>query len=156
MRLRIMIGKNLLIDIRLLMRARLVHPWHLSAPTWIPPPVITCRREPLFSLFYYFVSCACAYPEHGTATGEPGAVAGVRGRWWVERGLEGARSPFLWLGVAFSSRNDGSMNGFSLASWCGVGCNTYKSIRVVLVCKKYLSGAYFRDHAEFHRGSFAV
>ena len=33
-----------------------------------------------------FVSCACVYSEHGTA-GEPGAVAGVSGRWRVEGGL---------------------------------------------------------------------
>ena len=40
-----------------------------------------------------FVLCACVYPEHGTA-GERGAIAGVGGRWRVEGGLEGARSPF--------------------------------------------------------------
>ena len=27
-------------------RARLVHAWHLRAPTRTPPPSITCRREP--------------------------------------------------------------------------------------------------------------
>ena len=49
------------------------------------------------------------YSEHGTA-GEPGAVAGVGGRWRVERGLQGVRSPFSWLGVACGSRHEESMN----------------------------------------------
>ena len=41
--------------------ARLAHPWHLRAPTWTPPPPITCRREPffLFFLFCSFVWYAC-------------------------------------------------------------------------------------------------
>ena len=35
-------------------RARLVHAWHLRAPTWTPPtPSITCRRR----YFFYFVLC---------------------------------------------------------------------------------------------------
>ncbi|CAN0583914.1 unnamed protein product, partial [Laminaria digitata] len=53
--------------------APLTHPWPLRAPTRIPPPSITCRREP-FSLFSYFVLCACVYPELGTA-GERGVIA---------------------------------------------------------------------------------
>ena len=84
------------------------------------------------SLFFLpsFVLCACMHPERGTA-GEPGAIAGVSGHWRVEVGLEGARSPFSWLGVACASRHERSMNGLCLASWCGVGYNMYKSIRVV-------------------------
>ena len=46
--------------------------------------------------------------------GEPGAVAGVSGRWLVEGELQGARSLFSWLCVAFASRHEGSMNGFCL------------------------------------------
>ena len=98
--------------------ALLVRPCHLRATTWTPPPTITCRRKyfPLFSSFVLFVR---VYPEHGTA-GEPGAVAGVGGRWRVEGGLKGARSPISWLGVAYPSRHEGRMNGICLASWCGV------------------------------------
>ena len=49
---------DLLPDIFISERARLVHSWHLRAPTWTPPPSITCPREP-FSLFCYFILCAC-------------------------------------------------------------------------------------------------
>ena len=51
------------------------------------------------NLFSFLVLCACMYPEHGTE-GDRGAIAGVSGRWRVEGELEGARSPFPWLGVA--------------------------------------------------------
>ena len=53
---------NLARDIFLSERARLVHPWPLRAPTWIPPPPTTCRREPFFPLFSSFVLCTCVYP----------------------------------------------------------------------------------------------
>ena len=72
-------------------------------------------------------------------------------------GLQGARSPFSWLGVACASRHEGSMN---------VGCvwppsvelwiELYKSIGSFGIAKEYSSGAYFCDHAEFHRESYAV
>ena len=55
------------------------------------------------------------YPEHGNA-GEPGAIAGVSACWRVEEGLEGARLPFSWLGVACPSIYEGSINGLRLAS----------------------------------------
>ena len=99
----------------------LEQPCHLRAPTWTPPPSITCRREPsFFFLFSSFiiVLCACVYPEDGPA-GEPGAIAGVSGRWRVEGGLDEARSPFWWLGVACPSRHEGSIKRFCLASWTG-------------------------------------
>ena len=63
---------DLLLDISLSERARLVHPWSLRAPTWKSPPFITCRTFPVvlcsllylgtsvrFFLFSSFVSCAC-------------------------------------------------------------------------------------------------
>ena len=88
------------------------------------------------------VWCACVYPEHGTV-GEPGAIAGVRGRWRVTGGPEGARSPFSWLGVACRSRHEGSMNGLCLASWCRVRYNMCESIRVVLVSQRKLKRCLF-------------
>ena len=80
-----------------------------------------------FSLLLSFVSCACLYSEHDTA-GEPDTFAGVSGCWRVEGALQGARSPFSWLGVACASRNEGCMNGLSLApirDLDGV-CTSYK------------------------------
>ena len=71
-------------------------------------------HNPTFFPFFFF-RFVCVYSEHGTA-GELGAVAGVSGCWRVERGLQGARSPFSWLGVACASRHEGSMNGLCLAS----------------------------------------
>ena len=68
-----------------------------------------------FFLFSSFASCAYVYSEHCTA-GEPGTVAGVSGWWRVKGGLQGARSPLWWLGVACASRHEGSMNGLCLAS----------------------------------------
>ena len=109
-------------------RARLVHSWHLKAPTWTPPPIITCRREPAFLFLSYM--CACMCPEHGTE-GEPGAAADSSECWRVERGLKGALSPFPWLGVACLSRHKRSM-----VSWCHVRYNMYKSVRVVLFFKR--------------------
>ena len=73
-----------------------------------------------FFLFFSFVSCAYVYSEHGTA-GEPGAVAGVSGCWRVEGGVQGARSPFSWLGVARASRPEGIMEGLCLGSICDFG-----------------------------------
>ena len=64
-------------------RARLVH------PTRTQPSSIPRRRESFFVCL-----CARVSPDHGTA-GD--VIAAVSGRWRVERGLEGARSPFAWL-----------------------------------------------------------
>ena len=64
---------------------------------------------------FCFGLCACVYPEHGT-TGERSAIADVGGRWRVEGGLEGARPPFSWSGVACPSRHEGGMDGLCLAS----------------------------------------
>ena len=60
-------------------------------------------------------SCSCVYIGHGTA-GKLSPVAGVSGCWRVERGLQGARTPFSWLGVACATRHEGSING------CWVEC----------------------------------
>ena len=89
------------------------------------------------------------YSDHGTA-GERGTVAGVSGWWRVEGGLQGARSPFSWLGVVCASRHEGSMNGPCLASGCGSGYTMYGYIRVVLICKKKKkkNGAYFCDETK--------
>ena len=119
---------ELLRDISLSERARLVHPWPLRVPTSKSPPFFlpdhSCGSlfspsllalSVLFFLFSYFASCACVYSEYCTA-GEPGAVAGVSGCWRVEGGLQGARLPFWWLGVACASRHEGSMYGLCLAS----------------------------------------
>ena len=73
-----------------------------------------------FFFFSSFVLGACVYSEHGTA-GEPGTVAGVGGCRRIERGLQGMRSLFSWVGVACASRHDGSLNGLCLASICGIG-----------------------------------
>ena len=98
------------------------------------------------------------YSENGTA-GERGTVEGVSGWWRVEVGLQGARSPFSWLGVASASRPEGSMNGLCVASWCGSGYTMYECIRVVLICaKQHSSGAYFCDETENPReqGSLSI
>ena len=125
---------NLLAGAFLSERARLAHPWPLRAPTWTPPLSVTCQREPFLTFFSCFVSCASVYSEHGTA-GERGAVAGVSGCWRAEGGLNGARSPFSWLGVTCLSRHKGSMNRLCLASSFGVGYSMYEFVRVVLICK---------------------
>ena len=72
-----------------------------------------------FFSFSSFVSCAYVYSEHGTV-GERGTTTGVSGCWRVEGGLQGARSPFSWLGVPCASRHEGSTNGFCLASICRI------------------------------------
>ena len=63
-----------------------------------------------FSLFPFFLVSfrvrACTPKTAPRAT-----VAGVTGWWRVEGGLQGARSPFWWLGVACASRHDRCMNG---------------------------------------------
>ena len=69
--------------------------------------------------------CVGVYPEPGTVD-EPGAVAGANGHWRVEGGLEGARWPFSGLSVVGASKHEGSMSGLCLASWYGVGRNTYE------------------------------
>ena len=105
-------------------RARLGHPWHLKAPT------ASCYCLParaFFPLFLFCFVCVCVYPKHGTA-GEPGAIAGGRGRWPVDGGSEGARSPF-WCGVACPSRREGSMNGLCLAPYLW-GWIYYAPVRV--------------------------
>ena len=88
----------------------------------------------LLSCFNISLVCAWVYPEHDTA-GKPGAVAGVSGGWRVEEELDGARSPFSWLGVACPLRHKRSMNRLRLTICSEVGHNMYQSIRVVLVCK---------------------
>ena len=125
---------ELLALISLSERAGLVHPWPLRAPiirnrlpSLLAGPFLRVFVFSIsfgtlgpFFLFSSFVSCACVYSEYGTA-GEPGAVAGVSGCWRVEGGLQGARSPLSYLGVACASRHEGCMNGLCLASICDFG-----------------------------------
>ena len=45
---------ELLTDISLSERARLVHPWPLRSPSWKSPPFITCRTFPVVLCFLHF------------------------------------------------------------------------------------------------------
>ena len=140
---------ELLMDISLSERARLVRPWPLRAPTSKPPPFSTCRTFPVglcflhFSLrsrsflpfFFFRFECmrVLRVRHRGRARHRRGSQRVVAGR----GGLQGTRSPFSLLGVACASRHKGSMNGLCLASWCGSGFTMYEriSLRVVVICK---------------------
>ena len=108
-------------------------------PLRTPPPFITCSFSlSLFPIYFswrkasssFSFGFVCVPRQHGSA-GEPGAIAGMGGRWPVEGGSEGARSPFSWLGVACPPRHEGSMKALCLRCCCSMSEN----IRVVWSCK---------------------
>ena len=118
---------ELLTDISLSERARLVHPWPLRAPTWKSPPFFTRRTFPAALCFLHFSGHFWVFfsfflvlfrVRACTQSTAPRASAGVSGCWRVEGGLKGVRSPLSCLGVACTSRHEGSVNGLCLASVC--------------------------------------
>ena len=84
-------------------------------------------------------------------------MAGVGGRWRVEGGLDGTRSPFSWLGVACPIETRGK-HEWSVSVWppdIGLKINMYE-YKGRFGLQLSSSGAYSCHQAEFQRYSIAV